>query len=284
MSTLLLGSLLALISAVFHALLALLQKQAEDRLVFKAVLHFWIAVFLFPFLFLLPLPSFWGFVFLGLSIATHWVVQMLTIASYERGDMGLVYPIMRGFAPLLVAIGAIFIVGEPISFLGAVGLAIIVMALIGFSWPDEIARKTGLNIAAIMFAGLTAIGIAIYTNIDARGARESGYALSFIVWLLVLEAPGVIFTGWVRRRDEFVAQIRGQMKWALLGAFLAIISYGGFIYATSIAPVAQMSALRETSVVWGALLAALVLGEPFGRRRIMLALVLVGGLILLRLG
>lgn len=277
------ATLLALLSALLHAVLALQLKQAQDRLVFRGLLHFYCAVFALPFLmFVVPLPLI-GFGFLFLSMLVHWFYQMFTIAAFERGDMGLVYPVMRGLAPMMVAIVAIFIVGEPISLMGAIGLVIIAISLMAFSWPSDAQILSKTNIAGLGFAALTAFTVAIYTNIDAQGARVTKEALSYIIWFFVLDAPSVIITACIRRRNQFFDKVKLEVRRAALGAVAAMISYGGFIYAASIAPVAQMSAMRETSVVWGALFATLILGEPFGFRRIIFAIILVIGLVLLRI-
>jgi drug/metabolite transporter (DMT)-like permease len=106
--------------------------------------------------------------------------------------------------------------------------------------------------------------------------------LTYVGWLFILSLPPVALTAWLRRRNRLLALARQEAGWAALAAVFGILTYTLAMFAYSIAPVAPMAALRETSIVFGAILGALVLKESFGLRRITLAILLVAGLVLIQ--
>ncbi|MBR9824624.1 MAG: EamA family transporter [Alphaproteobacteria bacterium] len=281
MSTLLpLASIAMLGSAMAHAVMGMLTKRAEDRLAFRAVLMLTGAVLYLPLILTNPIPSWevWRFLLLGAVI--HWAFQMTMIAAFERGDMGLVYPVMRGGAPALAALAALLFLGETLSTGEMAGLAIASIAVLGFGWPE---KGGAPKLAALGFAMLAAAAIALYTVNDAAGARAAGNPFVYAGWFSLVTAVPIVGTAAIRRGPRLFIQMRQELKWGVVASVFGAASYAFALYAYSVASVGPMAALRETSVVFGALLAALVLKEPFGRRRIFLAILLAAGLVFMRM-
>ena len=206
---------------------------------------------------------------------------MLMIAAFQRGSMNLVYPVMRGAAPAIAGLFAFFILGEPLSPLAIVGLSVASAAIIAFAWPE---KGGAPKAAALGFALSAAVMTASYTVNDASGVRAAGSALVYAAWFFVLSAITLIGTAWVRRGDQLIRVARSELKRGFYASFFNITTYGLALYAYANAPVAPMAALRETSVVFGAIVAAVILKEPLGVRRVVLAVVLALGLAAIQLG
>lgn len=277
---------LMIVSAITHAGIGVALKSAPDKLIMRALIGATgFAAALIP-VFFVPVPAGPAWIFLICGAAVHFIYQMSQIAAFERGDMSLVYPIMRGASPAISAVFAFLILSETLTAIEAVGLGISVAALIGFGWPEKSRPKNAT--AAIGFALICAVMIALYSVIDAGGMRANreatGRVLSYIVWFFLLDGIGVFCVMLSRRRQTWRADMAAQAKTGIATGLLTLVTFTLALYAFSIAPVAQMSAMRETSVVFGAILAAVLLKEPFGARRIALAFILAAGLILMQVG
>ena len=273
------GALAMLGSALAHAGMTLLTKRAQDRLVFRALSLIFVALLMLPWLVFQPLPGWEVWRFLLLGAATIWAFNMLLIAAFERGEMNLVYPVMRGSAPALATLAAYLFLGEAVSLWQLLGLAIASTALVGFAWPE----KDGAPKAQILLLALAAACMtASYTVIDAAGVRASGNVMVYTGWFFVLSGVTIGTTAAIRRGSRFWAAARQETRPAATSMLFNLTTYGLALYAYSIAPVAPMAALRETSIVFGALLAALVLKEAFGLKRIALAVLLVTGLVVMQ--
>lgn len=276
-----LAALAALISAMAHAGMALFTKRAEDTLTFRGVSMIFSAIWLSPVLFLYPVPDWetWRFLLLGAGLI--WAFNMLMISAFRRGSMNLVYPVMRGAAPAVAGLFAFVFLGEPLSPLAIMGLSVASAAIIAFAWPE---KGGAPKAAAIGFALSAAVMTASYTVNDASGVRAAGSALIYAAWFFVLSAITLVLTAWIRRGDQYLIAARSELKRGFYASFFNITTYGLALYAYANAPVAPMAALRETSVVFGAIVAALILKEPLGVRRIVLAVVLALGLAAIQLG
>ncbi len=273
------GALAMLGSALAHAGMTLLTKRAQDRLVFRALSLIFVAALMLPWLVFQPIPGWEVWRFLLLGAVTIWAFNMLLIAAFERGEMNLVYPVMRGSAPALATLAAYLFLGEAVSLWQLIGLAIASTALVGFAWPE----KDGAPKAHVLMLALAAACMtASYTVIDAAGVRASGDVMVYTGWFFVLSGVTIGTTAIIRRGSRFWAMARQETRPAATSMLFNLTTYGLALYAYSIAPVAPMAALRETSIVFGALLAALVLKEPFGLKRIALAVLLVTGLVVMQ--
>lgn len=278
-----LAPLLMLLSAAAHAVIGAVMKSQSDKLVFRGVLGLTCALTMLPFTALATFPPAEVWMWLGLGAALHFAYQLSQVAAFDRGDMGLVYPIMRGTAPAGVALFAYFILNEPLSPLTLGGLIIVVASIIGFSWQGLYKSIGGLR-GAIAFAVTCGALTAAYTVVDAKGIRLSGDSLGYLVWFFLIDGLGIaLITAAYRGKAVFMA-MRSHIASGVFAGLLSLISYGAALIALSMAPAAKLAAIRETSVIFGAILAALWLKESFGARRITLACVLAFGLILMQMG
>jgi drug/metabolite transporter (DMT)-like permease len=253
----------AIVSAVIHASWnAALKGGRGDRVVdafLIAVGGMGVACVLFLFLGV-PVAAAWPY--LLASVMIHLVYWVTLFKAYDLGELSHIYTLSRGSAPLLVALGASLSAHEippPLKMLGIALVSAGVLA-VGVS-PNAPARAT-------VWALSIGICIASYSLIDALGARISGNAALYVGWTSgVMGVPMVAFCAWRRGGRQLLADA-SVAPWR--GIFIGVISFAGYglvLWAQTFAPIAQVTALRETSVVWGALIAFLFLGERLGWRR-----------------
>jgi drug/metabolite transporter (DMT)-like permease len=197
---------------------------------------------------------------------------------------------MRGSAPLLTAIAAATVIGEQLSHLAIAGLVIASLATVIFALPEKnFGGSRKVRNSAVLWALATGAGIAIYNVIDAQGVRASldtvGTQWSFILWLFALDWIGITTIMLVSRGPrEFAASTRRALRFGIGAGICSLASFSMALYGFSVAPVAYMSAMRETAVVFGALMGWWFLREGFGARRTFAAILLAGGLSLLQFG
>lgn len=274
--------ILCLFSAVTVATANFAVKRGGDVLSARMVLSLTSAACVLPFAFVLPLPerALWGPI--ALAIAAHWIYQVFMIRALHRGDLSLVFPVMRGLAPMMTAIIAVFALGEFPGLLGWVGLSLATAALFVFAMPQgESLNQKRVNRTALFWAVLTAAGIGLYSVTDAYGVRIAENRFTFIVWLFLLDWMGTTAVTVWTRRGQLRARLRPQLLGGMVGGVASVLSYGAALLAFSMTQAATVTAIRETSVVFGAILGAVFLKEGFGKKRIAAAGVLAAGLLLL---
>ena len=266
---------IVLASACMHAVWNALVKVDGDRLMAMAVIVGLTAV-LSPVLILSspPIaPESWKYVVI--SAALNNLYFFLLIESYRVGDLSYAYPLARGSAPLLVAVGAALFAGERLGPGGIAGVCLVslgIMSLVAGSRFDPRIRWR-----AIGYPLATGATIAAYTVVDGVGVRLSGSPTGYIGWLFALFAIPIVLTAAVTRRGEAIDFLRARWRPAGLAAAFNFGSYGLAIFALSLGPMAHVSALRETSVIIAALIGTLVLEESFGRTRIAAAILVAAG-------
>lgn len=261
-------------------------KAAKDILGGRAVMAFTSAILMLPFVFVAPLPNQQTWLILGLSLPAHWLYQTALVRALSRGDLSLVFPVMRGSAPLLTAIAASLVLGEHLSPFAIAGLTVASLATVVFALPEKnFGGSRKVRNSALLWAMATGACVAIYNVIDAQGVRAGPSQWSFIVWLFVLDWIGInTIAFFTRGRKAFVASARAAL-WPGIGAGVcSLISFSMALYGFSIAPVAYISAMRETAVVFAAVMGWWFLREGFGVRRTLAAVILAAGLGLLQFG
>lgn len=282
----LLAFLLGLGSAVTLAGANTFVKAAKDILGGRSIMSLTSAILILPAAFFIPLPSQQMWLILALSLPAHWLYQTALVRALSRGDLSLVFPVMRGSAPLLTAIAAALVLGEHLSLLAISGLVIASLATVIFALPERnFAGSRKVRQSALLWALATGACVAVYNVIDAQGARSPPMQWSFIVWLFLLDWIGINTIAFLTRgRKKFMASARAAL-WPGIGAgTCSLFSFTMALYGFSIAPVAYISAMRETAVVFAALMGWWFLREGFGLRRTFAALLLAGGLSLLQFG
>jgi drug/metabolite transporter (DMT)-like permease len=273
-------------AAALHALWNSLVKSASDKFLSSAVVALWCGVAAVVAALVLPRPAAVAFPFIVASAIIHIVYFMLVGQLYRSADLSVAYPIMRGLAPLIAAVIALATLGEapgPIASLGVAALVagVLAMGASGFA-HGRINRPT------ILVALANSAVIAIYSVIDGQGARLSGagsaFAFAYNSWADALTGlsylPIILFL----RGRAVVATFAQDWRRGLIGGLAAFFGYAIVVWAMTRAPIAAVAALRETSVVFAAIIGVAVLGEPFHAQRAIGVLVILAGVILLRVG
>lgn len=270
-----------LFSALLHAGWNALVRASRDK--FLASLHVVcgaaaIALVLLPGL---PPPAAASWPWLAASALIHVVYFTLVARAYQGAELGFAYPLMRGTAPALTALAAALLLSEAPTPLGWLGIALIcsgVLALAGRGWRGG-AGHPGAALAALANAGV----IALYTLVDGQGVRRAGHALSYTGWVFLLSAVLLLATAGALRGRTVLRPPAGAGRTALLGGAGTLAAYSLVLWAMAQAPIAVVAALRETSIVFAALIGALFLGEGLGRLRVVSTLLVCAGAVLLKL-
>lgn len=270
---------LVLLAALLHASWNALTKAGGDPLISVTIITATGGVCALPLLIWLPLPGPETWKWLWVSASIHYVYQLALVRTYQLGELSQVYPIARGLAPLGVACLAAIGAGEYLEPGQLVGLALASLAIISLGTGRVAGQSTK---HAVGMAVLTAVLIGSYTYTDARGVRSVASAENFIGWSFFLGSVPMVLTTIVRRRSGGLAAWRRLGPLAIGGGLMATLGYAIALWALARAPMASVASLRESSVLFAALLGTRVLGDSFGRRRVVSAVVLVVGLILVQ--
>jgi drug/metabolite transporter (DMT)-like permease len=269
--------LLVLFGALLHATWNAIIKAGTDKSLDASLISAGGAVTALPFLALLPLPNAAAWPYIGASAILQFMYFQLVAAAYRAGDIGLVYPLMRGCAPLLIAATSGFILNESLSGGTLVGTVTICAGILTLAF--EAPKGSG---RAIRLALANACVIATYTYVDGIGARISGNPVSYTLWMSLL--PPVLLLSWaISRRGAYAVAIHVQANWwrGLIGGAGSIASYGLALWAMTKAPVATVAALRETSILFALIISVVVLKEKASRWRYLAgAIIALGGLVL----
>jgi drug/metabolite transporter (DMT)-like permease len=208
-----------------------------------------------------PLPrAAWPY--LAASMALHAVYHVLLSRSYRLGDLSQVYPIARGAAPPLLALFAAFAADEIPSAAQLAGLGLASACVVSLGFTSR-ARERG----AVGLALATGVLIAAYSLVDGQGSRAAG-ALSFVAWSHMLDTLSIAAIVGLVRRGGIRAHLRTELWRGVAGGLVGFTTYAIVLWAMARAPLAQVSMLRETSVIFAALLGAVALREPLGGRRL----------------
>ena len=269
-----------LFGALLHASWNALVKSSSDKDLDMAVIHL-IGSFLgIPLVALAGWPVAAAWPYIAASVVVHIGYYLALTGAYRHGELGLTYPLMRGLAPLLVALSATFTLGEtlsPLAWAGVLGISCGVLVLGLNAHALKVPKAVG-------FALTNAVIIAIYTVIDGLGVRASGNALQYVATLFLLDGWPFALLMFATRGRAVGIYARHRWPVATLGACASLGSYGIALWAMTRAPVATVAALRETSVLFAVLLGAWFLKEAFTPRRVLGACVIVAGVMALRLG
>lgn len=287
---------LLLAAALMHASWnALLKSDTGDRLATFGVIMLTGSLMSLPLAAFLPFPPQQAWLWLLASVIVHNFYYFFLLKAYATGDLSHTYPIARGLGPLLVAIFSGRLLGEYLRIQDGVGVALVSLGILTLAAPQRLADGEPLSHAlrgrhrlATIYAALTGVTIAGYLFSDGLGVRAAGptfeHKLSYIVWLNICEGPWMIVAALYLRPLSVATFLRkGPRGWwrGVVGGAIATIGYAIAIWALAAGPIAHVAAVRESSVLFGAVMGALLLGEPFGSRRIVAAAVIVAGLILM---
>jgi drug/metabolite transporter (DMT)-like permease len=271
-----------LFAAACHAAWNATIKRGLDPLATTVVISVGAALVAAAFLPLVGLPAAASWPWCAASVLIHLFYFAALIESYRAGDLGQVYPIARGSAPLMTATATTVLIGERLGILGWFGIILLVagVLLLSLRGGRDLAR---LDRKAVGFALFTAVTICAYSVVDGVGARLAGSANAYTVALFIGIAPVMALYALARRGAGATLAIGRHWGIGLAGGALQLGSYGIAIWAMTVAPIAIVAALRETSVLFGAAIAVIFLKEPLRASRIVAAVMIVAGLALIRL-
>jgi drug/metabolite transporter (DMT)-like permease len=270
---------LVLAAALLHASWNTLVKAGGDPFVRLAVVIAVGGMCTVPLLFLVEPPARASWPYLAGSVVVHHAYYLTLAYGYRFGDLSHVYPIARGIAPPLVACAAWAFAGERMGLLGLVAILVISAGIVSLAFDND-GRLAALKPLSLGLAnGLT---IAAYTLFDGLGGRASASVLGYIAWLFVIDAVPFSVLVACRYRRRLGPALAACWRPAALGGALSVVAYGLVIWAMTLTPMAAVSALRETSVIIAALIGTRLLREPFGTRRVLAAVLVAVGIVLLQ--
>jgi drug/metabolite transporter (DMT)-like permease len=261
-------TLAVLLAALLHASWNAMIKGGSDVLLDTAAIVAGASVVAFPFLFVVELPAAASWPYIIASIVTHLAYYFFMVNAYRSGELSLVYPLMRGVAPLITALLGIVWLRETPVLVGWIGMVMISFGVIALALRPRNGSPVLVGHGrAVGFALSNAAVIAIYTIIDGTGARLAGNAWSYIVWLFVLDAIPFSIYMVATRRSSFLKELERRRASGLLGGGLSAAAYAISVWAMTKAPVALVASLRETSVLFATLIGARILREHLSPRR-----------------
>jgi len=269
---------LVLGSALLHASWNAIVKSGRDVMLDTALVAAGAGILALPLMAYLPLPAGASWPYLGASATIHIAYFSTLVAAYRLGDLGHAYPLMRGTAPLLVALFGIVLLDEHPSTAIWLGILLISAGILSLGLLQRSRAHRGATLWALANAAI----IASYTLVDGTGARLSGGPASYVAWLFWLQ--GLLFVSLIvaLRRRAVLAHAARNWRRGFGGGLCLISAYGIVLWAMTQAPVAAVAALRETSVIFAALLGSLFLKEAFGRQRLIAACTVALGVAALR--
>jgi len=265
-------------AALLHATWNAIVKSGDDKFLTTMMVTAAaaaIAAVLLPFL-RPPAQASWPYA--GASAMLEIAYFLLVARTYEVADMSQTYPLMRGTAPLLVALVTVFRIGDSLSIFGWIGIVGMSVGIFSLTLGSKMNHRRGICLAL-----LNAVVIAAYTLVDGVGVRRSGSPAAYTLWIFLL--AGVPFSIWAiaARKKTFVPYIVRHWHLGIIGGVGTTASYGLALWAMTLVPVAIVAALRETSILFGTLIAGIVLKEHVGMRRLIAAGIIASSAAVLRL-
>lgn len=273
---------LVLVAAVMHAGWNLFVKKDEDQflsLTVMAATSGVLCAFLLPFT---PPMVAAAWPVLAISAPLHAGYRVCLSLGYKYGDMSQVYPIARGATPLLVTLISVLVLGVSLDAWKSVGIVVIATGIMGLTFNRGLPR--GHESRAIAFALGTAAFIAVFTLLDSRGSRASASPMAYILWLFVLEGGLMLLLAATVNAPRLKSYVIRNGRTCLVNGFVMSLAHGLIIVALSRSQAPLVSALRETSVVFGVVFSAVVLKERIGAVRLACTLAVTTGLFLTVLG
>ena len=268
---------LVLCAAALHALWNAIVKASDDRALTLGAISVTNILAGIVLIALFPAPAVESWPYIAASTVIHYGYFIFLLLAYRLGDFSQVYPISRGLAPVLVALGAQAFAGERLPVLAWLGLLSVSFGIIALSLPSG-----GIwpNPVAVAAAGGTGLFIASYTVVDGIGVRLADSPFGYIGWLFVLEFP-VVVVAVLRQRGKPLTLSSQAIRLGLLGGIFSSLAYGAAIYVKAFTPLGAVSAVRESSVIFAAIIGAFYFGERPWRRRVLAAVAVTVGVIAL---
>ena len=272
--------LAVLLGALLHAGWNALVKSSQDKTLDTALIHVLCSVLAVPFSLYFGLPPMDAWPFILVSLVIHVGYYFALAGAYQHGELGLTYPLMRGTAPMLVALTSMAVLAEALTAWGWLGVGLICTGVLLLGSGAGLLKHR----KAVAIALCNAVLIAVYTVVDAKGARLSGNVAQYVALLFALDGWPFALMVFMQRKGQVWPYVRQRWPVAAGGAVASLGSYAIALWAMTLAPVAMVAALRETSVLFAAIFGAWLLKEPWTRLRLLGTGAIVCGVMSLRLG
>ena len=267
---------LALFAAILHAAWNAFLRNGADRLWTVTVMSFSSTVVALPFVFIYPMPVSSAWFYIALSAILQVGYSVFLVAAYRYGELGQVYPIVRGTVPLLVTLGGFLLADQRLGTYRMAGVVLVAAGIMSLSLGEGRAATY-----SILFALATGAIIAGYATVDAIGVRQAGHSGAYTAWVLVLYGALLPAT-FIFMRGKLTVDFRSpETQKALAGGIVALIAYGAVVAAFALGPAGPITALRETSVVFAVLIGWLFLGEVVTLRRVVACAIVALGAVCL---
>jgi drug/metabolite transporter (DMT)-like permease len=278
-NTLTLGVTLAVLgAAVTHAVWNAIAHGIKDQTLAFALIGAGSIGAVIPLIVVSAVPRAAAWPYLLASVGIHIFYNLLLMQCYRLGEFSQVYPLARGISPPVVTLVAAVFIHEHLSFPQLAGVVVVSAGLAFLIFSGG--RPSRGAVLAAVGTGLT---IAAYTTVDGVGVRLSGSAFGYIGWLMLLQSLCVPMFALIRRRGVLLKQPPRILLAGLAAGALSVVAYGLVLWAQTQGALAPIAALRETSVIFGAIIGALAFREPFGRVRITATVIVVAGILLLNM-
>ena len=283
-----LALVLALIAAFLHAVFGALQKGRHDPWMTRGAVDISYGLMAAPFaLFVVPWPEphMWP-IFFG-AMVIHTTYKVLQAKAYVMGAFTVVYPVVRGTGPLFTVVGAYLIFGEVFTLIQWAGVAVLLTGIFGLAVYNLLRLETARDtlVGALGFAVATGLFVALYTTYDAYGIRATADPFTFLAWFFMVDGIVMPIIAALRWRQMAHRPALGPLALrGIVGAMVAIASFGAIMLATRLDKVGEAAVLRETSAVFAAIIGWLVLRETVGPRRIALITLIALGAVIVEMG
>lgn len=267
-----------MLAAILHATWNAIVKSGDDKLLSTALVTSFAAFISAAVLPFVDSPARESWSFIGISVSLQILYFLLVATTYRLTDLSQTYPLMRGTAPLFVAAFSTVVLGDRLTPLAWAGILAICLGVLSMVLKTNLTTRRGSYLALA-----NALVIASYTLVDGMGVRRSAAPAGYTLWVFLL--TGLPLGVWVlgSRRRSFLPYLRRHWQPGLVGGIGTVASYGLALWAMTRAPIAVVAALRETSILFGLAIAAMLLREHVARRRVVGACIIALGAAALRL-
>ena len=279
---------LAIKAAFLHAIFGALQKGKFDPWLMRAAIDLSYGLMALPFaLFVVPWPEYFMWpIFLG-AFVIHTLYKIMQAMAYSRGAFTVVYPIVRGIGPLLTVIVAYFVFSESFNYTQWFGVMILLFGILGLGvYNIRFLLKGRETLAtALIFACITGVLVALYTTYDAYGIRATANPFTFLAWFFLIDGIAMPILVFFRSKESIrYGELKSLIPRGIIGGLIAFFSFGSIMLATRLDKVGEAAVLRETSIVFAAIIGWLFLKETVGPRRISLIILIAVGAVFVELG
>ncbi len=269
--------LLILIAALSHAVCHSILKNNKNPLGILGVTSIFEIIIFTPLVLSVPFPTTYIWILIILSAFLHGLYRLFVVYSYQYGDLSFIYPIARGSSSLLLALISVIYLSDKISLIGFVAILIVCFGLFLISYSD----KLKFNYTAFGLGFLTAIMITTYTLVDGIGVRNSPNPYTFLYWMLLLNGTPALVVSFLFRNNGIRVINKNLIFTGVLFGILAPLAYGIVVWCMQYLPIAYVSSLRESSIIFATLIGMIILKENTASKRLVPSVFVVLGISLL---